>query len=76
MKNEFRTIGPKMWAKGSSYGPLLTDGYNYLCPECGGYGYLPTEKKCSFCNGEKVIPLDDKRVTAFPKFGTAPGKVN
>lgn len=36
---------PDMFARGSEYGPLQSDGRTYLCPECGGYGYFALPKK-------------------------------
>ena len=51
-------------AKGSKYGNLQSDGCDYLCPDCGGYGYLlDIDSKCSFCNGKGTIELDDERVS-------------
>jgi len=53
-----------MWARGSIYGPLQTDGFDYLCPDCGGYGYIcDSNKKCGFCEGNGTISLDDPRLT-------------
>lgn len=49
-------------AKGTEYGPLLTDGYAYLCPDCGGYGTIHHKKKCLYCKGIGEIPLNDPRV--------------
>lgn len=53
------------YADGSEYRPLQTDGHDVLCPECGGYGHVPSEKgfavTCTFCN-QGYIPLDDNRV--------------
>jgi DnaJ-class molecular chaperone len=63
MKNEFRIIDPKMQAKGSVFSPLQTDGHNYLCPECGGYGYVPKNPSCAFCDGSGLLELTDTRVT-------------
>ena len=56
------------YAIGSAYGPLLTDGHEYLCPDCGGYGTMPTScdkyegALCEFCDGNGVISLHDLRV--------------
>ena len=66
-KTMYQPAKPRVWAEGSEYGPLQTNGIDYLCPECGGYGYTPNEKTCSFCKGEEVIPLDDNRITESPK---------
>ena len=55
---------PETWAKGSEFGPLQCDGYDYLCPECGGYGYLYNkDARCGFCKGVGRIALDDPRLT-------------
>jgi len=58
---------PSMWANGSQYGPLQCDGLDYLCPECGGYGFLGTnDTRCEFCLGSGTLALDDPRVTTLP----------
>ena len=55
---------PPRWAKGCTFGPLQSDGFAYLCPECGGYGYLyDRDATCDFCKGKASIPLDDPRIT-------------
>lgn len=73
-KGNYRPIEGS-YASGSKYKPLQTDGYNILCPECGGYGYLagdssgsiyltaslPKSLTCTFCY-QGYIPLDDERV--------------
>ena len=59
-KEEYLIITNK-YAIGSKYGPLLTDEYNYLCPECGGYGMV-FNTKCEYCNGIGSISLEDERV--------------
>ena len=60
----YRQRQPAMWATGSQYGPLQCDGCDYLCPECGGYGYLSTKGiSCDFCKGLGSIALDDPRIT-------------
>ena len=42
---------------------LQTDGYDYLCPECGGYGYIHSiDDRCMFCSGMGVIALNDSRI--------------
>ncbi|MBT8449109.1 MAG: hypothetical protein KJO69_05440 [Gammaproteobacteria bacterium] len=51
----------KTKAVGSKYG-LQTNGKDYLCPECGGYGQLYGVKTCKYCKGKGVIALDDPRV--------------
>ena len=52
-----------MYAKGSKCGPLQSDGYDYLCPDCGGYGYIADKNsKCDFCSGFGTIKLNDERV--------------
>ena len=51
-----------VYATGTKYGPLLSNGIDYLCPDCGGYGFTPDADVCSYCDGKKSIPLDDKRV--------------
>jgi hypothetical protein len=51
------------WAKGSSYGPLLSSNDNYLCPECGGYGYIGSKDNfCFFCGGKGFLEFDDERI--------------
>jgi DnaJ-class molecular chaperone len=63
--NNYNVAVPNVWAKGSKYGRLQTDGFNYLCPECGGYGTVPPDQtKCDFCDGKETIPLDDKRIVS------------
>jgi hypothetical protein len=55
------------YAIGSKYAPLQTDGYDILCPECGGYGYIMDKKVmivCTFCY-QGYIPLDDERVVGI-----------
>jgi RecJ-like exonuclease len=64
VRGHYRRTDPAMFAKGSKYGPLQSDGFDYLCPDCGGYGYLPNDPECGFCSGVGTIPLDDKRVKA------------
>lgn len=59
-KSRFRTIDG-FRAKGSAYG-LLSDGYDWLCPECGGYGKIGVKKKCRYCKGKGTFPLNDKRI--------------
>ena len=67
----------KKIAKGSKYGNLQSDGHNYLCPDCGGYGFLlDTDSKCSFCNGNGTIALDDDRVSDVPTEGNKKEKKN
>ena len=59
----YDTAHPPKWANGSEYGPLQSDRFSYLCPDCGGYGYmLDRDSKCSFCNGKGEIGLDDTRI--------------
>lgn len=63
MKGHYRVASPEVLAAGSQFGPLQTDGHNYLCPDCGGYGTVPPDRtKCPFCDGKQTIPLDDERV--------------
>ena len=52
------------FAKGSNYGPLQSDGYSYLCPECGGYGFVADDNAgtCKFCNGTGELALTDERI--------------
>lgn len=52
---------PPLFAKGSKYGRLQTNGRSYLCPECGGYGKVG-KKKCRFCMGEGILCKDDLRI--------------
>jgi len=67
MKNSYDTQIPHVFAEGSVYGPLQTDGFDYLCPDCGGYGFiLDKNATCEFCKGEGIIPLNDKRITLTP----------
>jgi DNA-directed RNA polymerase subunit RPC12/RpoP len=56
---------PGTSAKGSRYKPLLSDGFDYLCPDCGGYGTVPHKGKqveCPFCSGHCTISFEDPRV--------------
>lgn len=55
-------INSGVYAKGTEYGPLLTDGHAYLCPDCGGHGTVPGGKKCAYCKGVGEIALTDARV--------------
>jgi DnaJ-class molecular chaperone len=55
-----------MMAEGSTYSPLLSNGKEYLCPDCGGYGLIYGVLKCNFCDGAGVIALDDKRLKVHP----------
>ena len=65
MKHQYIVANPNVWANGSKYGRLLTDGYNYLCPECGGYGTVPPNRtRCAFCDGNQTLPMDDERIVA------------
>jgi DnaJ-class molecular chaperone len=50
-----------MWAEGSTYGPLQSNGIDYLCPQCGGYGKC-SGQDCEFCNGVGTIALNDPRI--------------
>lgn len=71
MRHEYRMTSPSKWAAGSKYGPLQTDGTDYLCPDCGGYGKALDGGKCGFCKGKETIPLDDKRIVAEDPRSTA-----
>lgn len=62
IRGQYRLTIPAMVATGSRYGRLQTDTHDYLCPECGGYGYLPGKAKCDFCGGSGTLSLDDPRV--------------
>ena len=55
-------IDSGLMAAGTEYGPLLTDGYAYCCPECGGHGTYPPGNDCPYCGGDGEISLDDPRV--------------
>lgn len=60
----------KRWAIGSEYGPLLTDGTEYLCPDCGGWGHvngtaLVPGDKCEYCEGFGTLPLNDARIVDY-----------
>lgn len=53
------------YASGSKYKPLQTDGFDILCPDCGGYATVPhkgQQVECSFCSGKGHISLEDPRV--------------
>ena len=63
-------------AEGSDAAALQSDGFNYLCPECGGYGQVPTyrkhinksgQKTCVFCKGSGYMDLTDSRVKDNPQ---------
>jgi len=58
---EFLLISGK-YALDTKYGPLLTDTHAYLCPDCGGWGHIPSASVCPYCKGVGEIPLDDSRV--------------
>jgi DnaJ-class molecular chaperone len=62
MKNHYDITDPPMKAIGSEYFPLLTDGHDYLCPTCGGYGVALDKGPCKFCDGLQTISLSDPRV--------------
>ena len=51
-----------VYAHGSNYGPLLSNGKEYLCPDCGGYKSYENHKMCPFCKGKGTISLRDKRI--------------
>ena len=62
-KGSYEPAIPYVWATGSKYGSLQTDGFDYLCPDCGGYGYnCNIDPKCGFCKGIGVITLTDSRI--------------
>jgi hypothetical protein len=55
---------PPKYALGSNYGPLQTDGTDYLCPECGGYGWTQCGNVCcAFCGGSGILDMADSRIT-------------
>ena len=59
------------WVRASNT-RLQSDGFDYLCPLCGGYGWVDLNRKCEYCNGRGNIPLDDSRVlTAIDKWEEA-----
>ena len=58
---------PPVWAEGSKYGPLLSDGRDLLCPDCGGYGRCGWEW-CDFCEGRGVLDVGDARLTVKQPF--------
>jgi DnaJ-class molecular chaperone len=60
MKNHYKLTDDK-YINESKYGPLQSNGIDYLCPECGGYGFIDDDR-CSICNGSGIIALDDVRV--------------
>jgi len=83
MKSYDTQHNPEVWAVGSKYGPLQCSGLDYLCPDCGGYGYLlDKDKTCEFCNGDGFIALDDSRITTDEQInmdvnnGKATAKIN
>ena len=53
------------FAIGSKYGPLLAGKNNYMCPDCGGYGFVPSAKICAFCNGSGTISVSDSRIVDY-----------
>lgn len=57
----FRTVCPPLFFIGSIYGPLQSDGWVYLCPDCGGYGSVP-KGPCRLCGTTGEIFLHDARV--------------
>ena len=63
MKNHYKLTDDK-YLNGSKYGPLQSDGVDYLCPECGGYGFVGDYRyryRCRICKGDGIIALDDVR---------------
>ena len=63
IEGSFSTAVPHVFARGSKYGPLQTDGFTYLCPDCGGYGYIADkDNQCLFCKSNGTIPIDDSRI--------------
>ncbi len=50
-----------VYSFGTMYGPLQCDGFSYLCPDCGGYGHVPTGR-CAYCKNTGEIALDDPRL--------------
>lgn len=66
-RGHFRTPEAHFCCAGTKYGPLQTDGFSFLCPDCGGYGMVPGKAGstvgCKFCGADGVIALDDARVS-------------
>jgi len=51
-----------LFSEGTEYGPLLTDGTMYCCPQCGGHGINLKVETCDYCEGKGEIALNDPRV--------------
>jgi hypothetical protein len=66
-KGRFVTVIPHRFARGATYCgvPLQSDGQEFLCPDCGGYGYVADDNcgTCPYCVGTGALPLHDQRVT-------------
>lgn len=58
----YRVYVPHMRLIGSQYFPLLACDEDVLCPQCGGYGYLPDKPKCHICDGQGIVAFDDPRI--------------
>ncbi len=41
----------------SEYPNLQTDGHEFLCPDCGGYGWAEGQH-CNRCYGDGTLPMD------------------
>lgn len=50
------------FSTGTEFGPLLTDGHMYLCPDCGGHGLIYNTYLCAYCRGAGEIKMTDERV--------------
>lgn len=60
----YRPTDPERWLEGIPYAALQSNGDHYLCPQCGGYGSVPSSDTCPTCKGTCQVALDDKRVTS------------
>ena len=45
------------WAIGTKHGPLQSDGCDYLCPDCGGYGFVSGRMTTWFVSGRMMTSL-------------------
>lgn len=60
------------FAIGTKHGPLLACRIDYLCPDCGGYGFVPSAPVCPYCDGVGTIQFTDRRVVDYDPRGLLP----
>ena len=53
---------PKVYTIDFPNSALQTDGFDFLCPQCGGYKKIFGQYSCEYCIGLGVISFDDGRI--------------